>query len=153
MFRKGPVEMFSYINRKFKGIGTASIIISFFVSLYYAIILAWSVSYFLKSFIYPLPWSTNTDNNSILNIGNFTNSNTTISNEGFVNINYFPKQVLGISEGISNMGGLNYELVFCLIITYILIYYCISEGIKSSSKIVYFTAPAPLILLLVLFFK
>lgn len=152
IFKKGPVEMFTYINKKFEGIGWASVIVSFIVSLYYAIILCWSVFFFFQSFISPLPWSKEANLNKNYKIGNFTN-NSTASNEEYVNIDYFPKEVLGISGGLENMGGLNSHLAICLILTYFLIYYCISEGIKSSSKVVYFTAPAPVLLLLVLFIK
>lgn len=57
LFRKGPVEIFEFINKKFKGIGWACIVISFIISIYYAIILCWSLQFFFQSFIFPLPWS------------------------------------------------------------------------------------------------
>lgn len=150
IFKRGPVEMFTFINKKFQGIGWASVIISFFVSIYYAIILCWSVYFFFQSFLSPLPWSKEANLNSARN---FTSNLTNDLSEGYVNIDYFPKEVLGISEGLGNMGGLNGHLAISLIITYVLIYYCIEEGIKSSTKVVYFTAPAPVILLFVLFIK
>ncbi len=152
IFKRGSVEMFAYINKKFQGVGWASVIISFFVSIYYAIILCWSVYFFFESFLSPLPWSkeANVNLNSTMNNIPMNESNST---KDFVNIDYFPKEVLGISEGLSNMGSLNGHLVLCLIITYVLIYFCIEQGIKSSTKVVYFTAPAPVILLFVLFFK
>ena len=151
LFKRGPVEMFAYINKKFQGIGWASVVVSFFVSIYYAIILCWSVFFFFQSFFSPLPWSREANLNSISQ--NITSGNSTNSNEGYVNMDFFSKEVLGISESIGNMGGLNSHLVVCLFITYALIYFCIQEGIKSSLKVVYFTAPAPVILLFVLLFK
>lgn len=145
--------MFTFINKKFQGIGWASVVVSFVVSIYYAIILCWSVFFFFESFLSPLPWSKEADLNSVNSLAKNFTSNSTNSNEDFVNYDFFPKEVLGITEGIGNMGGLNGHLALCLVVTYVMIYFCIEEGIKSSSKVVYFTAPAPLILLLVLFFK
>jgi SNF family Na+-dependent transporter len=143
--------MFTYINKKFQGIGWATVVVSFFVSIYYAIILCWSVFFFFQSFLSPLPWSKEATLNSLAQ--NMTSNLTKDNNEDYVNIDYFPKEVLAISEGLGHMGGLNGHLAICLIITYVLIYFCIEEGIKSSSKVAYFTAPAPIVLLFVLFFK
>lgn len=143
--------MFTYINKKFQGIGWASVVVSFFVSVYYAIILCWSVFFFFQSFLSPLPWSKEANLNTLAQ--NITSNLTNSNNQEYVNMDFFPKEVLGITESISNMGGLNGHLALCLIFTYALIYFCIEEGIKSSSNVVYFTAPAPVILLFVLFFK
>ena len=171
VFKRGPVEVFEMIKKKFSGIGWASVVISWIISVYYAIILCWSVFFFFQSFISPLPWSkeanlrqinltyqftnnTLNNNNSIYNttVG-MNNISTSDIEEDYVNLDYFPKVVLRISEGINDMGSVNGNLALCLLITYILIFICISKGIKSSSKVVYFTAPAPIILLLILFFK
>ncbi len=84
--------------------------------------------------------------------GNSTLSNTS-GGEDYINMDYFPKEVLRISEGIEFMGSINWNMAFCLIITYIMIFICIVEGVKTSSKVVYFTAPAPIILLIILLFK
>lgn len=172
IFKKGPVEVFAMIRRQFAGVGWAQIIISWIISIYYAIILCWSVYYFFLSFISPLPWSSeamlqklsqsanftsntsNTSNNTYLYTPPNNTFNSTINQEeNFVNLDFFPNEVLRISEGIHQMGSINWKMAGCLVITYILIFICIIEGIKTSSKVVYFTAPAPLILLLILLFK
>jgi SNF family Na+-dependent transporter len=57
ILRKGPVEGYAMIRKKFTGIGWANVIISWIVSLYYAIILCWAVYYFFLSFYSPLPWA------------------------------------------------------------------------------------------------
>ena len=51
------------------------------------------------------------------------------------------------------MGKPNGHLLICLVVTYIMIYFCIFNGIGSSSKVVYVTAPAPIILLIILMIK
>ena len=68
-------------------------------------------------------------------------------------MDYFRNNVLKISGGLEDMGSLDTGLVSCLVLTYVMIYFCISKGIKSSSKVVYFTAPAPVVLLLILMVK
>lgn len=155
------------IRRQFAGVGWAQIIISWIISIYYAIILCWSVYYFFLSFISPLPWSSEAMLQKLNQGGNFTSNNTYLytppnntynssiidQEENFVNLDFFPKEVLRISEGIHQIGSVNWKMAGCLVITYILIFICIIEGIKTSSKVVYFTAPAPLILLLILLFK
>ena len=57
------------------------------------------------------------------------------------------------SGGIENMGEVVGHLFICMIVTYIMIFLCIYNGINSSSKVVYVTAPAPLILLVILLIK
>jgi SNF family Na+-dependent transporter len=166
IFKKGPVEVFAMIRKQFAGIGWAQIIVSWIISIYYAIILCWSVYYFFLSFTYPLPWSKeamlkNLSANNTLS-RNYTNTSINSSytfnqsvneDEDYVNLDFFPKEVLRISSGIENIGSINWNMAGCLVITYILIFVCIIEGIKTSSKVVYFTAPAPLVLLLILLFK
>lgn len=58
-----------------------------------------------------------------------------------------------MSSGIDSLGGIDtYRLIF-LIGSYLMVYFCIAKGVKDSSKVAYITAPAPVILLFVLFFK
>jgi SNF family Na+-dependent transporter len=159
IFKKGPVEVFEMIRKKFLGVGWAAVLTSWFISIYYAIILCWSYYYFFLSFNSPLPWSyealvENKENNSSFKSYNITNNSTDSDpDENYMNLDFFKKEVLRLSEGIHQMGSLNTEMVLCLIITYLSIFLCIYEGIKSSSKVVYITCPAPLILMLVLLIK
>jgi SNF family Na+-dependent transporter len=154
LFKKGPVEFFSMIRAKFTGIGWATVFISWVISLYYAVILCWSVYYFFLSFQNPLPWS---EEASLIQ-----NSNMTIADieridydkeAKFMNVEFFKQQVLKVSEGIENMGRIDGGLMLCLVVTYVIIFLCIAKGIQSSSKVVYFTAPAPIVLLVVLMVK
>jgi len=47
--------------------------------------------------------------------------------------------VLGLSGGIEQVGGLQWELVASLFVAWVLVYFCVWKGIKSSGKVVYFT--------------
>lgn len=48
---------------------------------------------------------------------------------------FWERYVLQITDSINDMGGLRVELVFCLIIAWILVYLCLFKGIKSSGKV------------------
>lgn len=45
------------------------------------------------------------------------------------------KRVLNESDGIERIGGVSWELVLCLIATWILVYLSLYNGVKSSGKV------------------
>ena len=47
--------------------------------------------------------------------------------------------MLGISSGINEPGGMQWELALSLFVVWLLIYFCVWKGIKTSGKVVYFT--------------
>lgn len=49
------------IDESLGGIGVASVLTTFYVSIYYNVILAWALVYLGASFVYPLPWSEETN--------------------------------------------------------------------------------------------
>ncbi|VTJ91034.1 Hypothetical predicted protein, partial [Marmota monax] len=55
--RKGSVGVWSSIHPALKGVGIASMFVSFMVGLYYNTIIALVMWYFFNSFQEPLPWS------------------------------------------------------------------------------------------------
>lgn len=58
-------------------------------------------------------------------------------------------KVLQMSAGLEYPGGLRWELVACLICAWILVYFAIWKSIKSSSKVRYFTATLPFVLIII----
>ena len=54
------------------------------------------------------------------------------------------------SDGIGDIGGISLKNVICLLFAWIIIFFCLIKGIKSSGKVVYFTATFPYVLLIVL---
>lgn len=141
LYRHGPVEFYHAIHSKYEGIGWAMVIVIWLLSLYYGSILVWSYYYFFASFVTPLPWST---------VGKTDENGKPLP---IINSDYFRNTVLNITDGIEDLGGIGFSKFVCLIIVYVCLYFCIKKGIHSSSKVVYVTTPAPIIILLILFFK
>ncbi|KAI7797795.1 sodium- and chloride-dependent GABA transporter 2-like isoform X2 [Triplophysa rosa] len=57
---------------------------------------------------------------------------------------------------VSNSGGLesvNADLAMCLLLAWVICYFCIFKGVKSSGKVVYFTATFPYLMLFILFIR
>ena len=48
----------------------------------------------------------------------------------------FPRRrVLKISEGIQHLGALRWELALCLLLAWVICYFCIWKGVKSTGKV------------------
>ncbi|OCT57420.1 hypothetical protein XELAEV_18003554mg [Xenopus laevis] len=71
---------------------------------------------------------------------------------GLGNVWRFPylNKVLRLSSGLDDIGSINWELLLCLIGCWLLVYFCVWKGVKSTGKIVYFTATFPYVVLLIL---
>ncbi|XP_045613424.1 sodium- and chloride-dependent glycine transporter 2 [Procambarus clarkii] len=67
---------------------------------------------------------------------------------------YFRNRMLGVSGRTwEDMGGMNWELVGCLALAWVLVFACLIKGVKSSGKVVYFTALFPYAVLFILFIR
>ncbi|KAL3861988.1 hypothetical protein ACJMK2_007994 [Sinanodonta woodiana] len=68
---------------------------------------------------------------------------------------YFYKEVIQKAPNMypSDMGDPLWKLALCLLLSWIVVIVCIIKGIKSSGKVVYFSATFPYIILLVLLIR
>ncbi|XP_037799618.1 sodium- and chloride-dependent betaine transporter-like [Penaeus monodon] len=67
---------------------------------------------------------------------------------------YFKNRMLGVTgRSWDDMGGLRWELVGCLALAWVIVGACLAKGIKSSGKVVYFTALFPYVILAILFVR
>jgi len=141
-----------------KGVGLGSGFITMFSSLYYITVMAWALNYFVQVFQSELPW---------MKCGQWFNTNSCITYEeamtrnftGFDNSNvslpiteFWDKFVLRrSSNGLEDIGGLdNWPMILCMLASWIIIYFCIYKGVKSTGKVVYFTSLFPFVTLAIL---
>ena len=68
---------------------------------------------------------------------------------------FFSYKMLGLQEENSwdNLGTTQPHLVICLILAWSIVAACLCKGVKSSGKVVYFTAIYPFIILIVFFIR
>ncbi|XP_050400598.1 sodium- and chloride-dependent neutral and basic amino acid transporter B(0+) [Patella vulgata] len=68
---------------------------------------------------------------------------------------YLERVALGsaFSEDISDLGPIRWQLVLCYLLAWIFVCATLSKGVKSSGKVVYFTATFPYVVLIILFIR
>uniref|UniRef100_A0A0P4W0H7 Transporter n=1 Tax=Scylla olivacea TaxID=85551 RepID=A0A0P4W0H7_SCYOL len=130
----------------FQGIGYAAIVVCNWLNVYYIVIIAWALYYFVLSFQAELPWSS---------CGNWWNTDVCVdgnTNHSFIQdlkaLNLTPKdsvvefwdnRVLQITEGVHEMGTMVWPLFGALIFSWLCTYFAIWKGVKVTGKIMYFT--------------
>uniref|UniRef100_A0A8C1T5D6 Transporter n=1 Tax=Cyprinus carpio TaxID=7962 RepID=A0A8C1T5D6_CYPCA len=151
---EGGITCWGKLCPIFTGIGYASIVIVSLLNIYYIVILAWGLYYLLQCFQHELPWarcrhSWNTGNC----VEDTVRKNKTLwpsTNLTSPVTEFWERNVLSISSGIDEVGGLKWELALCLLAVWIICFFCIWKGVKSTGKVVYFTATFPFLMLIVL---
>ncbi|KAG8012023.1 Sodium-and chloride-dependent GABA transporter 1 [Nibea albiflora] len=131
------------------GVGLATVVISFVFSTYYNVLMSWAFYYLYNSFGESLPWkSCNNTWNAVGNCSSgFPGNNTHLQSAGQ---QFFDHRLLEKSSGIEEAGGLRWELFGFLILSWVIVYLCIFKGVKSTGKVVYFTAIFPYFILFAL---
>ncbi|KAL9966639.1 hypothetical protein ACROYT_G024747 [Oculina patagonica] len=66
---------------------------------------------------------------------------------------YWELKVLKISNALDEPGTLNWDVTLCLLLAWIICYFCVFKGVKSTGKVVYFTATFPYVLLTILLIR
>uniref|UniRef100_A0A672RJE9 Transporter n=1 Tax=Sinocyclocheilus grahami TaxID=75366 RepID=A0A672RJE9_SINGR len=145
--RRGPVLALTKACPLLKGVGMATVAISFIMCTYYNVIITWALYYMFSSFRSELLW----DNcNNTWNTANCTDRVTNSSSSSTTSQQFFNYKVLERTSGVEETGTLRWELFLLLLLAWILVYLCIFKGVKSTGKVVYFTALFPYVILLAL---
>lgn len=124
--QQGAIGSFRRVAPNFGGLGLLALLSAFIIVSYYAVIMAWSLLYFLGSF--GVNWSEDAET-------------------------YFVEEVLQRTESIGELGGLNFPIFLALIVVWVFIYFCVWQGTQSVGKVVLFTVPLPVILLAALLIR
>ncbi|NXY74701.1 SC6A7 protein, partial [Glareola pratincola] len=157
----GPLAVWK-ISPLFKGVGMGTILIVSLVAIYYNMIIAYVLFYLFASLTSDLPWQHcgnwwNTDlclDHHVIKAGNATFP-VNITNTVSPSEEYWSRYVLHIqgSSGIGNPGRIRWNLCLCLLLSWTIVYLCILKGVKSSGKVVYFTATFPYLILVMLLIR
>lgn len=160
---QGVVGAWAAICPFLGGIGLGMVIITFLCSVYYNVIIAWTFYYMFASFRKQLPWEHCSEpwmtKMCKSDRGNISQPNCTLlslpSDCKWVSPeeDYFNNHVLKISPGIDDAGEVRFELAMCLLLGWIIVYFCVWKGIKSAGKVVYFTATFPYLVLFILLIR
>ncbi|KAI5633104.1 sodium:neurotransmitter symporter family domain-containing protein [Phthorimaea operculella] len=145
----GPIGALSQMCPLFKGVGLASVVISFLMSTYYAAIIAWAIYYFFTSFKSEVPWASCANRWNTPECWMPSHNHTKPNDSQTPTEQFFEKKVLSMSPGIEQVGGMRWELAACLVCAWVLVYFALWKSIKSSAKVRYITTTLPFLLIIV----
>ncbi|XP_059334251.1 sodium- and chloride-dependent glycine transporter 1 isoform X2 [Ammospiza nelsoni] len=154
------------VSPMFKGVGYGMMVVSTYIGIYYNVVICIAFYYFFVSMTRVLPWTYcsnpwntpdcvgvldgNLSSRAALNISqllNTTQKRTSPSEE------YWRRYVLNLSDDIGNLGEVRLPLLGCLGVSWVVVFLCLIKGVKSSGKVVYFTATFPYVVLTILFVR
>ncbi|KAK3865268.1 hypothetical protein Pcinc_029109 [Petrolisthes cinctipes] len=151
-----------------QGVGVAMVILSLLTAIYYNQLMAYTLYYMFGSMASEVPWANckaEWADSNCFDVGglypcsryNLTaptpEVNCTLRNESSAT-QYWKNGVLRLERGgmleFGQIGEIQWDLTLCLLLSWIIVFFCIMKGIKSSGKVVYFTATFPYIILIAL---
>ncbi|XP_060936566.1 sodium- and chloride-dependent GABA transporter 2-like [Limanda limanda] len=153
---QGGITCWRKISPLFEGLGYGTQVIVTLLNFYYIIVLAWGIFYLYYSFSWDLAWSSCNNTWNTENCMEFQKRNLSFDssfNATSPVLEFWERRALRISPGIDQIGSLNWDLALCLFIAWIMCYFCIWKGVKSTGKVVYFTATFPYLMLIVLLIR
>ena len=134
--QRAAPEAFKHGHRRFEIVGWWSIILSSIIVTYYPVILAYCFSFLGYSIA-----------------GIFNGGDLPWAGEGIEGVakakSFFFETYLGYQEG-PQLGGIRYNLILPLVISWLAMYFCIFKGVKLISRIVWLTVPLPWLMLVIL---
>uniref|UniRef100_A0A8C8B579 Transporter n=1 Tax=Otus sunia TaxID=257818 RepID=A0A8C8B579_9STRI len=153
------------VSPMFKGVGYGMMVVSTYIGIYYNVVICIAFYYFFVSMTRVLPWTycsnawntpdctgvldRNVSSRAAFNftLFNGTQKRTSPSEE------YWRRYVLDLSDDIGNLGEVRLPLLGCLGVSWVVVFLCLIKGVKSSGKVVYFTATFPYVVLTILFVR
>ncbi|MBK4732532.1 sodium-dependent transporter [Oxynema sp. CENA135] len=124
--QQGAIGTYTRLHPRFSGLGILALISAFIITSYYAVVMAWSLLYLFASV--RVEWSANSQD-------------------------YFFNRILELSASVNDLGGIDGSIFGALLVIWIAIYFSVWKGTKSVGKVVRYSVPLPVILLLLLFLR
>ncbi|XP_042284180.1 sodium- and chloride-dependent betaine transporter-like, partial [Thunnus maccoyii] len=160
--QEGSVTCWRKLCPLAQGIGYGHLVLKLY-DFSYIIIQVWALFCLVFSFRSQLPWVT-CDNtwNTVNCMGlqtldsmwpNVTINQTMLTNTTSAATEFWERRVLAMSGGIEELGSVRWELVLCLLASWVFTYFSIWKSVRSSAKVAYFTATFPYVMLLILLIR
>jgi len=165
-FQSGDVEAYGRMNKRFRGVGLASVV-GVFVSLTYTSVLtSYTFVYFAGSFESPLPWAYDgtygnyTECLSVIGGSNCSHSDGSFGECPSQGLdcensaeNFFLEVTKQADDIKSGSGEMALSLLGATFFVWVCIYASVFKGVSSISYVAYVTVPVPVLFLLILFIK
>uniref|UniRef100_A0A672M2I5 Transporter n=1 Tax=Sinocyclocheilus grahami TaxID=75366 RepID=A0A672M2I5_SINGR len=160
---EGGITAWRKICPMFEGVGVASQVIVIYLNIYYIVVLAWALFYLFNSFWSTLPWTSCDNYWNTVNCHNISVTYTGLHrpdtdwsflyNETDKHDNYSMSHRMLRVANSGSLGTVNADLAMCLLLAWVICYFCIFKGVKTTGKVVYFTATFPYLMLFILFIR
>uniref|UniRef100_A0A8C9QVB0 Transporter n=1 Tax=Scleropages formosus TaxID=113540 RepID=A0A8C9QVB0_SCLFO len=150
---QGPINVWMAVPIM-QGVGVTMVLVSTMVAVYYNVIVGYSIYYMFASFSSPLPWSTCSEKNCSTTLMGMSTHHFRLSYHIkpvlLPSEQYWDNVALWRTAGLDETGEVVWHLALCLLLAWLLTGAALFKGIKSSGKVVYFTATFPYVVLSIL---
>lgn len=122
----GPTEAYGFIRKRSNYIGWFALGTAGMITAYYAVIMGWAWTFLYHSI--GVKWAG-------------------------IEKAFFHSNILGISDHITNLEGLQWPIIIGLLLTWLSIFFIIFKGVKIVGKVVNWTVGLPWLILLILIIR
>ncbi|XP_022163454.1 sodium- and chloride-dependent GABA transporter ine-like isoform X1 [Myzus persicae] len=148
--KRGPISAISKLCPILKGVGLSSVVTSFFVSVYYNVIIAYTLYYFFSSIQDQPPWA-HCNNRWNTDSCWMAGSNTTRPLDGrSPTEEFYNLKMLKIAKDPNTLGNVRWELAVCMFVVSTVVYFKLWKSTESSGRVLHLTATLPFAMLAVL---
>uniref|UniRef100_A0A3P9N8D6 Solute carrier family 6 member 14 n=1 Tax=Poecilia reticulata TaxID=8081 RepID=A0A3P9N8D6_POERE len=158
---QGPINIWRAVPI-LQGVGIGMVMVTLLIAIYYNVIIGYSLYYMFASMQSPLPWAscpnsttatTCSDKCVIHSLTHTEIDPTACRHAKDVSLVMFSHVALERSSGLAQTGPVVWHLALCLLLSTILAGASLIKGIKSSGKVVYFTATFPYVVIFILLIR
>uniref|UniRef100_A0AC34FFM6 Uncharacterized protein n=1 Tax=Panagrolaimus sp. ES5 TaxID=591445 RepID=A0AC34FFM6_9BILA len=142
----GQFHKCGYYRTLFKGIGYGICFVCTFIACFYNSVIAQALYFMIASIAWDVPWR---HCNNTWNTPQCRESLTNLSADNNNSVHRTPHR----SSGFDDLGAIKPSLAFCMFIVFLIVYFALWKGPRSSGKVVWVTATAPYVVLTILLIR